>query len=232
MQTGLEAEQQRSWTCNACTISNPTTLNTCGMCSTPRPDLVCVARAAYVEEMLFSTVAEPTSRTVIIGAGPVGLFFALQLKARCPDMGIIMLEKYAVYQRKHVLNIEAASYKSAIADLPSLAVPLQQLVGKVPTSKIETTFKQLALDLGVEIRTGVHVTSLHELKLSFPQAQYFIGADGRRSIMRQEGFDDCLCQDYNVMRMHSANMRLKGRPSLLAGWSTLNCLREMTVLTT
>jgi len=50
--------------------------------------------------------------TVVIGAGPVGLFVALQLKTRCPQMHVLCLEKYTEYQRKHVLNIEAASFKA------------------------------------------------------------------------------------------------------------------------
>lgn len=35
-----------------------------------------------------------------VGAGPVGLFTAIQAKLYNPDLNILMLEKYTEYQRK------------------------------------------------------------------------------------------------------------------------------------
>lgn len=46
---------------------------------------------------------------VFVGAGPVGLWTAVQIKILCPWASILMLEKYAEYQRKHVLLLDKAS---------------------------------------------------------------------------------------------------------------------------
>jgi 2-polyprenyl-6-methoxyphenol hydroxylase-like FAD-dependent oxidoreductase len=54
---------------------------------------------------------------VIVGGGPVRLFVAIQLKLRCPCLEVRVLEKYADYQRKHVLKIERASLRTGLEDL-------------------------------------------------------------------------------------------------------------------
>ena len=51
---------------------------------------------------------------VIVGAGPVGLFLAVQLQIRCPMISIVMLEKHAVYQRSHVLRVDKRSLATGI----------------------------------------------------------------------------------------------------------------------
>lgn len=77
-------------------------------------------------------VADEEADCVIVGAGPVGLYTAVQLRLRCPAMRVVMLEKYETYQRQHVLRIEAASLVTGLEeDHPSLAAALQELVGKV-----------------------------------------------------------------------------------------------------
>jgi len=98
-----------------------------------------------------------------------------------------------------------------------LAVSLLELVGKVPTSTIESTFKRLALESGVEINAGVPVTSLDQLESEFPTAKYIIGADGRRSVVREERFDNALCQDYSVMKIAFCKYEVSGDTEAL-GW--------------
>ncbi len=48
---------------------------------------------------------------VFVGAGPVGLWTAVQLKLASPQTKVLMLEKYTAYQRSHVLQVDQASYK-------------------------------------------------------------------------------------------------------------------------
>ena len=68
-----------------------------------------------------AAAAECEMDAVVVGAGPVGLFFALQLKYRI-GMSTLMLEKYEEYQRKHVLNIELASFATATILLSTVSI--------------------------------------------------------------------------------------------------------------
>ena len=79
-----------------------------------------------------SPIKDVDADCVIVGAGPVGLFTAIQLRLRCPAMRVVMLEKYETYQRQHVLRIEPASLHTGLEDdNPGFAARLQELVGKV-----------------------------------------------------------------------------------------------------
>jgi len=92
----------------------------------------------------------------------------------------------------------------------------------------EGTLKRLALESGVEIRTGVHVESLDALEEAFPAARFLIGADGRRSVMRAQRFGDRLCQDYSVMRIMFCKYEVQGETSSLA-WGDYISLSQQHV---
>ena len=69
----------------------------------PEPAMLAAEPEAHVLVERVNHVARPAgelpkdddAEAVFVGAGPVGLFAALQLKKRCPDMNVLMLEKYA-----------------------------------------------------------------------------------------------------------------------------------------
>lgn len=84
---------------------------------------------------------------------------------------------------------------------------------QTPTSKIEASFKSLAQGLGVDVRTGVRVEDVYTLD-RFPHARYIIGADGRRSVVREQRFGGKLTQDYSVMRIVFAKYRVRAALSM------------------
>lgn len=43
---------------------------------------------------------------IFVGAGPIGLLGAIQLKLQCPDKEILMFEKYEVPIRNHAMYVE------------------------------------------------------------------------------------------------------------------------------
>ncbi len=55
--------------------------------------------------------AKEKADVVFVGAGPVGLWTAVQLKLASPQTNVLMLEKYIEYQRSHVLKVDPASFK-------------------------------------------------------------------------------------------------------------------------
>jgi 2-polyprenyl-6-methoxyphenol hydroxylase-like FAD-dependent oxidoreductase len=146
--------------------------------------------------------------TVIVGAGPVGLFLGILLKLRCPAMKLCILEKHTEYQRKHVLCIEERSLETDLENT-CFRRQLRDLVGKVPTHQIEHIFQSLAKVLEIDIRKGVCVEDITFLD-RFSSARYIIGADGRRSIIRAQRFGDKLVQDYTVMRLAMCKYEVRG----------------------
>lgn len=124
---------------------------------------------------------------VFIGAGPVGLWTAIQAKLRNPDLKIVMYEKYPEYKRKHVLKMNKDSFKGIPED-----ERLQQIVDDFPTfvrtSVIEENFKNYALELSIEINYE-KVESCEVLASHYPDDTVFIGSDGSHSLVRHEIFD-------------------------------------------
>uniref|UniRef100_A0A7S2U5Q7 FAD-binding domain-containing protein n=1 Tax=Lotharella oceanica TaxID=641309 RepID=A0A7S2U5Q7_9EUKA len=167
----------------------------------------------------------PRPDVVIVGAGPVGLFTAIQLKLRDPSLNILMLEKYKEYKRQHVLKIEAASLDTGIED-QRIQDLKKNLTGKTPTNRIENAFKSLAGELGVTILYGEHVTDVEALPKRFPSARYIIGAGGRRSIVRAQKFGDALLVNHNVMKVVFCKYRCKGKTERFGWMRSISLMHE------
>ena len=73
---------------------------------------------------------------VIVGAGPVGLWTAVQIKLLRPHNTVLILEKYKEYQRKHLLRLKQASMAGCPAD-PRLLALVRSLPPAVRTSELE-----------------------------------------------------------------------------------------------
>ena len=125
---------------------------------------------------------------VLIGAGPVGLFTAIEMKLHNPDLNIKILERNKEYTRQHILRLEEESLKNSMAYQKYQEV--RALNGYVPTSEIEATFLNIAQNLNIEIERGVKIIDAKDLFEEFPSAHTIIGADGAHSTIRKQLFDD------------------------------------------
>lgn len=129
---------------------------------------------------------------LIIGAGPIGLSQALALKKINPLLKIVVLEKYARYQRNHVLNMQAQHLEALMLATdterePRLIDLLTQLKKDphILTTDLQDIFTQIAEENGVEIKTRQEVkpTTLPQiLAESYPNLRLIIGADGTHSV--------------------------------------------------
>lgn len=136
---------------------------------------------------------------VIIGAGPVGLWNAIQIKKRCPNWEVQMYEKYEAYQRSHVLRLDHWSLllygknnqneyeKKFYEEVTGLG--LFEIAAKaasslyIKTHDLEASLKNYAQNLGIKI-TLKNITSTDEAMQLHPECNQFIASDGAHSKMR------------------------------------------------
>ena len=150
---------------------------------------------------------------VLVGAGPVGLFTAIEMKLLNPALKIKILDRNKEYGRHHILRLEKESLINSITYKTYDAV--KKLHGFVPTSEIETTFLEIAKDLKLDIETGVKVDDCQALLKQFPTAHTIIGADGAHSVVRKQLFGDKKIVDSNLQFIVEIKYKAKGKTSLL-----------------
>lgn len=136
---------------------------------------------------------------IIVGAGPVGLWTALQLHKRNPSWKILMYERHTTYQRSHVLRLDHWSLLlyGRNSKNPREKQFFQEITGKnlsgimknaasslyIRTNDLEAALKSYALDSGITIE-NLHIKDPQELMAMHPACKYFIAADGAHSPMR------------------------------------------------
>lgn len=143
---------------------------------------------------------------VIVGAGPVGLWAAIQMKKRNPSLRVQMYERYAEYKRSHVLRLEAFSlilYSKMKHDAAEKEF-FTEVVGReydaallmkakkpafVRTNDLEAALKRYAGKLGVAIAYET-VNSPDDVMAWHPECRTFIAADGAHSNMRKAVMGD------------------------------------------
>ncbi len=151
---------------------------------------------------------------VIVGAGPVGLFTAIEMKLLNPALKIKILDRNNEYTRHHILKLEEESLVNSNTYKSYEAV--RKLNGFVPTSEIESTFLKIAQELNIKIETGVKVTDSKELFNQYPTAHTIIGADGAHSAVRKQLFDDKKIVDTNLQYIVEIKYKAKETVSRLS----------------
>lgn len=140
-------------------------------------------------------------QTVIIGAGPVGLWTAIQLKKRNPENHITVYERYDTYQRSHVLRLDHWSMilynKNKKNDAETQFI--NEVTGKsrqnmqrqftkslyIKTNDFEQALKNYCKNLGINIVIQ-KINSTKEVEDLHPDCSHFIASDGAHSLLRTE----------------------------------------------
>ena len=130
---------------------------------------------------------------LVIGAGPIGLVNAWGMKCLNRNLNIIVLEKYAEYQRSHPLIMQSAQLESIMKSThseqdPTLIALLKQLKKDphIRTNTLQQIFTKLAQDSGVEIQTehAVQTNTINKIiNDAYPNVSLIIGADGTHSVV-------------------------------------------------
>lgn len=145
---------------------------------------------------------------IVIGAGPVGLFTAIELKLLKPDLNIRILERNKQYTRHHILRIDKQTLINS--ECYKRYARVQALEGFVPTSVIENTFLTIAKELDIEIERDHYIEDANTLFTDYPTAHTIIGADGAHSKIRQQLFDNRKILDKNLQYIVEVKYQVKG----------------------
>lgn len=137
---------------------------------------------------------------LVIGAGPVGLVNAWGMKHLNPNLNIIVLEKYAQYQRTHTLVIQAAQLEAIMEAThskqePTLVALLKKLKQEphIRTNVLQQIFTKLCQKNGIIIKTeqAVQTETLNQIiSDEYPNVSLIIGADGTHSVVSKALFSE------------------------------------------
>lgn len=124
---------------------------------------------------------------LFVGAGPVGLWTAVQLKIIAPHLHVVMCEKHTEYQRKHVMMLLQASLrgrptKHMSPEAQELDAFASALPKAVRTNVLEDGLTGMARRLGIVI-VHLKVESLHDAVGRF-KPRLVVGSDGSHSTVR------------------------------------------------
>ena len=144
----------------------------------------------------------PVPSVAVIGGGPVGLWFAIQLKALLPPCATVRVhEKRETYERTHALRISDFAFKQMLEYDPSdgtspaafqrnaVAHALRQLRTKwqprTRTATVEQDLKALAQTCGVQLQYGSAVQTLQQL-IADENPCAIVCANGASTAFRKE----------------------------------------------
>ena len=125
---------------------------------------------------------------IFIGAGPIGLLAAIQLKLQFPEKEILMFEKYENPSRNHAMYVEQNSFTGMNRD-KGFGELLDGIPSKVLISDLEKTLREYAQSIGIEIQYQ-EIKDFNELKTQYPDTKYFIGSGGLRGIIHPQVFNN------------------------------------------
>jgi hypothetical protein len=124
---------------------------------------------------------------IFVGAGPIGLLGAIQLKLQCPDKEILMFEKYEVPIRNHAMYVEQNSF-SRMDRSKGFGEVLDSISSKIIISELEKKLRGYATSIGIKIQYQ-EVKDFNELKMHYPDTTYFVGSGGLRGIIHPQVFN-------------------------------------------
>ena len=170
---------------------------------------------------------------VIVGAGPVGLWTAIQIKKRSPETDIQIYERYTSYKRSHVLKLETRSmllyaknarnqaekeFFQEILDGGLSEAFQQAATGQsnfVRTNDLEKALKDYAHKLGININYEA-IESPSQLTKKHPNCTQFIAADGAHSKLREAIMGKNAVKEYPLQYVAEVKYETKGRTGSLS----------------
>jgi hypothetical protein len=136
-----------------------------------------------VEDSLHPKDIHPSPDIIFIGGGPVGLWTAIQLSLYNPTANILVFEKYATYQRSHVLLLSKASFKNRLkkhatdkSGVDSFMDMISKFEKVIRTNDLENRLIECAKSRGIQICIE-NITSIDSLCARFPSTKIIVGIE-------------------------------------------------------
>jgi len=139
-----------------------------------------------------------TPDVIFIGAGPVGLWTAIQTKLLEPKLHILMFEKHPQYQRSHPLKMSMTSFWNTINDTEFQRLIYSMLGKKISTNDIEQSLLTFATKIGIQILHSHIDNPMSFINTYYPKVKVVVGSDGSHSIVRKTIFGDKFAYNYNL----------------------------------
>lgn len=162
------------------------------------PEQVNLSTEEDTEESEISLIPRTDSHrdVVIVGAGPVGLAFAIGLKKLNKALQIRVYEKYEEYQRKHTLEVLHEQVENYIreaglkgdAEMEGL-LDILKSDPNIRTNTLEEILKNKALALEVEIVVEEIKEEKIRQQIGRHAPRFVVGADGTHSVVSRTLFD-------------------------------------------
>jgi 2-polyprenyl-6-methoxyphenol hydroxylase-like FAD-dependent oxidoreductase len=133
------------------------------------------------------------NEVVFVGAGPIGLWTAIQIKLQNPQINIVFKERKASYSRTHTLLLKPESFHGCVKDEMGV---IQSIIDQlkmnphIRTNELEKSLRNLALNLGIIIDLKEVNDIDQDVLKEHPEAALIIGSDGVRSKVRTQVFGD------------------------------------------
>ena len=126
---------------------------------------------------------------IIVGAGPIGLATAVELKLLDPSIQIVIYEERKRYTRDNTLHLDKKALDTFHDDDDGVMTELKaeiQRSGCIQTLELQQRLQTIALGIGVTIIKPHKVHNYTQLINENPTAKVMIGADGAKSEMRRQ----------------------------------------------
>ncbi len=132
-------------------------------------------------------------RVTVVGAGPVGLWFALCLKLAMPSARVVCHEKRETYGRSHALRIADMAFEDMVPEDSALLTSLSaEFRPRTKTATVESRLKEEALRAGVVMNLGRAVEAFPPTAGEEEEgADLVVACDGARSVLRAQLVREC-----------------------------------------
>lgn len=125
---------------------------------------------------------------IFIGAGPIGLLGAIQLKLQCSNKDILMFEKRKSPSRTHSMYVQKSSF-AGMDRSQGFGAILDSIDSKINISDLEILLRDYAQSIGIKIVYKA-IDSFEALKEKYPETTYFVGSGGLGGIIHPQVFNN------------------------------------------